>query len=106
MTTRAKSQFRLNLAEELVRYGVERLHQLHVALGITVVVHNPIVGAGAAVTALFTTLKTRRESRAVLAEALIGSLMADGATVDTLEDALYEEFGALELLFRTRRGAS
>lgn len=106
MSVRAKSQFRLNLAEELVRYGVERLHQLHVSLGITVVVHNEAIGAGSAVTALFTTMSSRRESRAVLAEALIGSLMADGVTADTLDAAIDDEFGAIEMLFRSRRGAS
>ena len=81
--TRTFKRTMRRLAGELVRSFAQRVLVPFPGLGLTVIVHSPRPSPGAWAHALDTTLSNPAHVRALLAEALACSAMADGATPDT-----------------------
>ena len=91
MTTLAHERFRL--ATALLAQAKALLGPDH---GVTILVHGPQPSAAQTV-AMQTTLPSRRDVRLVLCEVLFRSLLADGATVDSVTSlAMAELAGLLE----------
>lgn len=64
-------------------------------VGITILVHDAVLSPGTVI-ALYTTLPSRRHTRALIAQTLVGSAIADGADIETVTEMAQADLRALE----------
>jgi len=94
-------ELKLELCEQLLKYARLLIGKAYPGAGVTIVVHDNSVELGQNEMAVLTTLPSRSHQRAVLTEAVLRMLLADGVDIDNAAQFAANELAGLE---RARNG--